>query len=128
MRRTEYLTLEEVFYLHRRLTERFGGASRVEDPGLIESALHRPRSSFYESLSEQAAALLQSLVRGRGFSDANQQVAFAACAAFLRLNGHHMVVQPDSADRFITGRVRAGEADLDEIAQWVEQAMERVTR
>lgn len=43
-RETLFLTVEELLELHRQLIERFGGAGTVRDPGLLESALGRPRS------------------------------------------------------------------------------------
>ena len=47
----------------------------------------RPRSGYYKSLSEQAAALLQSLCQNHAFIDGNKRVAFALTAIFLRMNG-----------------------------------------
>lgn len=120
---TFYPTLEEVLHLHARLLERFGGVRGVRDLGLVESALARPRSGYYRSLSEQAAALLQSLATNHGFVDGNKRVAFATCAVFLRLNGYRMVLTADDAERFLIERVIVGHAQLDEITVFIEASL-----
>ncbi len=73
----------------------------VRDLGLLESALARPRSGYYASISEQAAALLQSLAGNHAFVDGNKRGAFAATAVFLRMNGYKLVVDADEAERFL---------------------------
>lgn len=123
MPRTVFPTLEEVLYLHRRLLERFGGREGVRDLGLLESSLARPRSGYYGTLSEQAAALLQSLARNHVFVDGNKRVAIATCAVFLRTNGFVLHLPPAAAERFLIDRVIAGHAELDEITRWLEAAM-----
>lgn len=127
MTSTSFLTLEEVLALHRELIRRFGGEPGVRDPGLLESALARPRSGYYETLSLQAAALLQSLCQNHAFLDGNKRVAFAATAIFLRLNGLHLVVTADEGEAFLIERAIVGRAQLDEIATWIERHVRRST-
>ena len=123
---TWYPTLAEALHLHARLLERFGGAEGVRDLGLLESALARPRSGYYRSLSEQAAALLQSLCQNHAFVDGNKRVAFALTAVFLRLNGYRLVVEADEGERFLVEQVIGNRADLACIRAWLEQAMQRI--
>lgn len=118
-----FLTLQELLDLHARLTERFGGAGGVRDPGLLESALARPRSGYYASLSEQGAALMQSLAGNHAFVDGNKRVAFAATAVFLRMNGQGLVVGADDAERFLVDEVIVARADVPRIADWLERFM-----
>lgn len=122
---TVFLFLEELVELHRMLINRFGGEPGTRDIGLVESALARPKSGYYKSLSEQAAALLQSLARNHGFVDGNKRVAFAACAVFLRMNGYRLVANADDAEEFLVRRVIDGHAELDEMRGWIEGAMKR---
>lgn len=119
-RGTLFLTLEEVLDLHQQLIQRFGGADGVRDPGLLESALARPRSGYYASLSEQAAALMQSLAGNHAFLDGNKRVAFAATAVFLRMNGYALRVDADAAERFLIDSVIVGQAEIAVIAAWLE--------
>ena len=123
---TLFLSLEEVLFLHAELIRRFGGNGGLRDRGLLESALARPRSGYYETLSLQAAALLQSLCQNHAFVDGNKRVAFAATAIFLRMNGHSLRVTPDEGERFLIDRAIVGRAPLDEIAGWLERHMRAV--
>jgi death-on-curing protein len=94
--------------------------------GLLESALMRPQTGYYNSLSLQAAALLQSLTQNHAFIDGNKRVAFATSAIFLRMNGYRLKVDADTGESFIINRVIKNKADLDEIATWLEKHMKAV--
>lgn len=125
MNSTFFLTLQEVLELHTRLLERFGGMGGIRDLGLLESALMRPRSGYYPTLSLQAAALLQSLTQNHCFVDGNKRVAFAATAIFLRMNGFRLTVDPDIGETFIVEEVIQGKANLDRISRWLEEQMQK---
>lgn len=127
-RHTIYPTLEETLYLHARLLERYGGRPGVRDLGLLESALARPRSGYYDSLSLQAAALLQSLARNHSFVDGNKRVAFAMTAVFLTLNGHRLAVTADDAEDFLVEDVIRGKAEIEVIAAWLEKRLRKAAR
>jgi len=120
-RSTLYLTLEETVDLHRQLIDRFGGAMGVRDLGLLESALARPRSGYYASISEQAGALMQSLAGNHAFIDGNKRVAFAATAVFVRMNGYILAVGAAEAERFLVDDVITGHAEMAAIAAWLEK-------
>jgi death-on-curing protein len=121
-----YLTLEEVLALHAALITRHGGAPGVRDRGLVESALARARSGYYDSLSEQAAALLQSFATNHAFVDGNKRVAWASSLVFLRTNGYRVRVSADDAERFLIEQVIVGHAELPAIAGWLETYMRAV--
>jgi death on curing protein len=120
---TFFLSMEEVLELHRMLLEQFGGRRGVRDAGLAESALHRPQSGYYKSLSTQAAALLQSFALNHAFVDGNKRVAFAATAVFLSVNGFRLEVGPDEAEEFMVQSVIQRKVDLETITQWLESHM-----
>ena len=126
MKVTLYPTLAETLELHDRLIKRFGGTEGVRDKGLLESALMRPQTGYYSSLSLEAAALLQSLNQNHPFVDGNKRVAFAATAIFLRMNGFRLRVDPDNGESFLISRVIQGKAEIEEIAEWLESHMKAV--
>jgi death-on-curing protein len=121
MKETLYPTLEEALYLHDVLIQRFGGKSGVLDKGLLESALARPRSGYYTSLSEQAAALMQSLAMNHPFVDGNKRVAFALTAVFLRMNGLKLTVYTTEGVRFVEETLITEKAPLSKITDWIEK-------
>ncbi len=126
MKNLLYPTLMETLELHTRLIDRFGGKDGVRDMGLLESALMRPQTGYYKSLSLQAAALLQSLTRNHAFIDGNKRLAFATAAIFLRMNNYRLTVETDAGEAFIIERVIKSKAEIDEIAGWLEKHMQHV--
>lgn len=125
MKKTLYLTLAEILELHIRLIERFGGKVGVHDKGLLESALMRPRTGYYQTLTLQAAALMQSLALNHAFIDGNKRVAFASTAIFLKLNGFSLRIAADDGEYFLIERIIKQRVDLDEIARWLERHLEK---
>jgi len=126
MNRTVFPTLEETLYLHTRLIEEFGGESGVRDLGLLESALARPRSGYYQSLSLQAAALMQSLASNHAFVDGNKRMAFALTAIFFQLNNYILRVDAKEAERFIVKDIIAAHAEVTLIAAWLEKYVSEI--
>jgi death-on-curing protein len=126
MKVTLYPTLSETLELHSRLIEHFGGSGGVRDLGLLESALMRPQTGYYKTLSLEAAALLQSLTQNHAFVDGNKRVAFAVTAIFLRMNGYRLRVDPDNGEEFLIERVIKIKADIDEISHRLEKHMTAV--
>ena len=126
MKSVLYPTLAETLELHTRLIERFGGKGGIRDMGLLESALMRPQTGYYKTLSLEAAALLQSLSQNHAFIDGNKRVAFATTAIFLRMNGFRLKVDADNGESFLIERVIKKKVELNEIAYWLEEHMKSV--
>lgn len=120
-------TLQETLELHEQLILRFGGLAGVRDMGLLQSALIRPQTGYYDTLSMQAAALLQSLCQNHCFVDGNKRVAFACTAIFLRMNGYRLSVKPDDGESFMIAQVIQKKVAIEEIAGWLEKAMKKVS-
>jgi death-on-curing protein len=120
-----FLTVDEVTAIHERLIEVFGGPAEVRDPGLLESALFRPRTGYYLDLSAMAAALFESLLMNHPFLDGNKRVAFFATDVFLRLNGWRIAVDADEAHALIVGLLERGECDFDHLLPWIRETSVR---
>lgn len=119
-------TLQETRELHAQLILRFGGSTGVRDLGLLQSALLRPQTGYYDSLSMQAAALLQSLCQNHCFVDGNKRVAFACTAIFLRMNGYRLCVEADDGESFLIDKIIQNRVAVEDIASWLESAMKKV--
>jgi death-on-curing protein len=115
--------VDEVLAIHQTLVDRFGGLPDVRDLGLLESALHRPRTGYYRDLVEMAAALFESLLMNHPFVDGNKRVAFFATDVFLRLNGWHFEVDPDDAHAFLIGLLEQRACDFDHLAPWIRRVI-----
>jgi death-on-curing protein len=122
---TVFPTLEEALWLHKILIEIFGGKYGVRDQGLLESALARPKSGYYETLTMQAGALLHSLCLNHCFIDGNKRVAFALTAAFLKVNGYSLVTNANEAEELITQHIIQDKIDASDIATWLEKRIKK---
>ncbi|MCJ7756224.1 MAG: type II toxin-antitoxin system death-on-curing family toxin [Thermoanaerobaculales bacterium] len=119
----QFLSLDEVLAIHQRVIEAFGGAGGVRDLGLLESALYRPRSGYYEDLISMAAALFESLLMNHPFVDGNKRVAFFATDVFLRLNGWRLDVEAHQAAGLLTGLLEAGHCDFEHLSSWIRDSV-----
>jgi death-on-curing protein len=118
-----YLTLQEVFVLHRRLVEQSGGTAGIRSLPLLESAVAQPHMTFdgellYPSLIEQAAILGFALIMNHPFVDGNKRTGHAALEVFLILNGHEIIASADEQEAVIL-RLAAGELSLEEFTGWL---------
>ena len=122
----QFLSLDEVLAIHQRVIEVFGGANGVRDLGLLESALYRPRSGYYEDLVSMGAALFESLLMNHPFVDGNKRVAFFATDVFLRLNGWRLDVDAQHAYSLLSELLESGQCDFDHLSAWIRNSMTRV--
>ena len=121
-----FLSRDEVLEIHRVLLERFGGLTGVRDFGLLESALYRPRTGYYEDLAGMATALFESLIMNHPFIDGNKRVAFFATDVFLRLNGYKLKVDAKKAHRFLIGLLEKERCNFDELLPWIRKHAVRI--
>lgn len=121
-----FLSVDEALAIHERVIERFGGPGGVRDLGLLESALYRPQTGYYQDVAAMAAALFESLLVNHPFVDGNKRVAFFATDTFLRLNGWRLSVAAEPAHGFIVGALADSADRYRELESWIRDAMERI--
>ena len=119
----QFLSVDEAIAIHDNLIERFGGTSGIRDKGLLESALYRPQTGYYDGVAEMAAALFQSLLLNHAFLDGNKRAAFFVADIFLRLNGWKLSVDAPSAHTIILAMLEAGDSSFERILSWIEQSL-----
>ena len=90
----------------------------LEDAGLVQAALLRPQTGYYNDIIEEAAALWESLTMNHGFVDGNKRVAFFATDVFLRLNGFKIDVEPEPAHAFLEGHAGGMEDGITDFWQF----------
>lgn len=122
----EYLTVAEVYHTQHRLIELFGGLHGVRDAGAIEAAVFRPQTGYYESVEEEAAALMESLGMNHGFLDGKKRIAFTAADVFLRRNGFYLEVGAEEGYQFIEGSIARQDFRFARILDWIRQHLRRL--
>ena len=115
--------MAEVYRMQHRLIELCGGMQGVRDSGAVEAAVFRPQTGYYESLEEEAAALMESLGNHQGFLDGNKRIAFTAADVFLRRNGFFLEVESLDGYEFIYGSMDRGEFRFGRIVEWIGRNM-----
>jgi len=115
----KYLTLEQVIAIHRELINEFGGAHGIRDINLLEAAIMRPQTGYYETLHEQAAALMESLANNHVFIDGNKRVAFFATDTFLRINGYWINCDNEETYSYFMKLFETGTFHFRELLDWL---------
>jgi death-on-curing protein len=123
----EYLTVAEVYAMQSRLLNLFGGRHGVRDKGAVEAAVFRPQTGYYNSLQEEAAALMESLANNHGFVDGNKRIAFSATDTFLRINGFYLDVSAEEGFDFIYGSMDRREFRFARILDWIREHIKKLT-
>ncbi|MET9322911.1 type II toxin-antitoxin system death-on-curing family toxin [Streptomyces sp. NPDC003038] len=117
-----HLTLAEVLDLARHACLAQDQPVELRAPGLLESAVHRPRARMfgtpaYEDPYEQAAALLHGIATNHPLVDGNKRTAWLAAATFLAVNGVDLADADQEAAYGLVIDVAAGtEGDIARIA------------
>ena len=114
-----YLTIAEVLAIHKQQIDQYGGIEGIRDVGLLESAVFRPQTGYYNSVAEEASSLMESLANNHPFLDGNKRVAFAAAHTFLLVNGFDLAVDSISAFEFMMRSISRGEFRFAQILEWI---------
>ena len=117
----DFPTIEEVIEFHDALISEFGGATGVRDEGALASAIMRPQMGYYNTLIEEAAALMESLAMNHPFVDGNKRTAFAVTEAFLRMNGYFIDCDSEEAYAFFMQLFETNSFRFAELAAWLEE-------
>lgn len=118
----EFLTVEDLLFLHADQVRRYGGSPGVRDAGLLESAVAQAQASFggqslHEDLHAMAAAYLYHLVMNHPFIDGNKRAGLVAALAFLELNGIDLHAPPGSLYELTIG-VASGTTTKSQVAEF----------
>jgi death on curing protein len=115
-----YLTTEQVLFLHFRLIVETGGCQGIINLGLLESAVGRPQATFagtdlYPDVFAKAAVLIESLIGNHPFVDGNKRTGIASGALLLRANGYRLTLSHEALERLALG-VATGETSAADLA------------
>ncbi len=118
----EYLTADQVLFIHYRLISETGGDHEVNDPAGLAATLRNAKTrpeeiDFPHSLFRSAAGLLHSLVKTSFFSEGNLATAIAVTELLLRMNGYRLAVDHRTLQEFL-GKIKRGEININQIEHW----------
>jgi death on curing protein len=116
-------TVAEAIEVHRLVIQEYGGLDGIRAKGLLESAVFRPQTGYYQDLFEEAAALMESLAQNQAFVDGNKRVAFLLTDSMLRANGFYLDVQSLEAHAFINDSASKKEGRFGLITEWIKSSV-----
>ena len=122
-----YLTVAEVIAIHHRQIEEYGGEHGMLNQGALEAAVFRPQRGYYNDLSEEAAALLESLVNNHAFVDGNKRVGFAAAHTFLLVNGFDLNITSGAGFEFMMKTIADGKFRFTRLHEWIAAHLVRLS-
>ena len=123
-RRIRWVPEPAVRAMHAELIAEHGGRTGIRDPGLLSSALARPRNKraygASSSLFDLAAAYGVSIVRNHPFIDGNKRLALAVMYVFLEMNGVRLdALEVETVDVML--RLAAGELEEKGLSLWLKK-------
>jgi death on curing protein len=116
-----FLTIDEVLEIHSVLIDEFGGARGIRDTGILESAIMRPQSGYYQDTIEEACALMESLAINHPFVDGNKRVSFFCTDTFLRMNGYFIDCENKAAYSFFIGLFESNSFKFSNLLEWLNE-------
>ena len=125
--RYNYPEIGEAIAIHDALIEEFGGAMGLRDEAALAAALMRPQLGYYNSLIEEAAALLESLANNHPFVDGNKRTALAVTDTFLHLNGYFIDCDSREAYDFFMGLFEKNSFRFAQLCPWLEEKVKRLS-
>ena len=117
----DFPTLDEVLVMHEILIREFGGSMGLRDIAALDSALMRPQLGYYDSLIEEASALLEGLAMNYPFIDDDKRVACASTETFLRMNGHFIDCDSEEAYDHFMQLFETNTFRFAELHDWLEE-------
>ena len=121
-----YPEIGEAIIIHDALIREFGGAMGIRDEGALAAALMRPQLGYYDSLIEEAAALLESLANNHPFVDGNKRTALAVTDTFLHLNGYFIDCDSVEAYEFFMRLFEMNSFRFAQLIPWLEEKARRL--
>jgi death-on-curing protein len=110
--------------MHAELIAEHGGAEGLRDPGLLSSAMARPKNrrayGRSPSIFDLAAVYGTALVRNHPFIDGNKRVALMVIYTFLEMNGHRLEAPEAEAAGTILA-LAAGKTDERGLSVWLKK-------
>ena len=125
-----WLSKAVVLAMHERLLAEHGGSAGIRDPGLLDSALARPRQLHAygaPDISDLATAYAAGIIRNHPFVDGNKRTGFLCAWLFLKENGFRLMADEVEVVQVVT-LLAASELDEAAFAVWLRENCEPVSQ
>ena len=129
MREPIWVLTESVKAIHKRQLAEHGGRIGIRDPGLLESALARPKNAFLyskgkSSIQSLAAIYAYAITKNHPFVDGNKRVALVVCMLFLKLNKWGVLASQETLYTAFWG-LAAGNVSEENFILWLNSVSQK---
>ena len=104
-----------------------GGPPGIHSLDLIESAISRPYSGYYRSISKKCAALIESMAANHGFIDGNKRTTLILLNLVLRKSGYAIkVASREQRNREIEEIILASvrhDVGFEDLVRWFDDRL-----
>jgi death-on-curing protein len=127
MQEPRWLKEAVVHAIHQRQLDEHGGLAGVRDPGMLSSALARPRNAFAYSepkpdLAALAAAYAFAIIKNHPFFDGNKRTGYVLCRTFLKINGRDIEAAHEEKYKAVVA-VADGSMSEEQFAIWIRSKL-----
>jgi len=120
----DYLSIEEILFLHFKVIEDFGGSHGVRDENRLGSLVEAPSQEVfgveqYPSVYEKAAVYMRNIIGDHPFSDGNKRTGTVTAGVFLGRNKIGLTSTPKELEDFAV-QIAVERVDIPVIAAWLK--------
>lgn len=116
-----YLSPQEILYIHSRVVENLGGKHGSSDIVLLKKLTNYTHNTeIFPDKFSKAAALLFGIAKKKPFLDANLKTAVTVMQAFLEINKSTLDITEDSFQKFINQEF--SKAKVEDIRKFLVQS------
>lgn len=127
-------TVDDVLFIHGKVRELFpnditpGHINRIAISGILDNAFATMYNQpLHESVIEQAAVILEGIIRLHPFPDGNKRTALLTVLGFLMFNDHYVVI-PLDVNRFMVRIAQNLSYNNDENANLINSIVKWITK
>ncbi|MGQ0701049.1 MAG: type II toxin-antitoxin system death-on-curing family toxin [Panacagrimonas sp.] len=117
----EFLDISVVLSVHDAQLAQHGGLAGVRDPGVLDSALARPRQAESYGVDDMfvpAASFAFDIARNHPLLDGNKRTAWVCARTFLKLNGAALTPDRGAAVEMMV-QLAEGSLGEEDFAVWL---------
>ncbi len=121
--RVQFLSVDDVLFIHQDTIENEGGSPGILNLGLLESAVAMPQQQYHGEwlhgdLAAMAAAYLFHIAQNHPFEDGNKRTAAMSMLVFLDANGAKKRPKPAELEAK-TMKMASSQSSKEELTVWM---------
>ncbi|MEK7536126.1 MAG: type II toxin-antitoxin system death-on-curing family toxin [Patescibacteria group bacterium] len=127
----EYLTPEDLLYIHSAIISETGGSHGLRERDVLVGITISPKQivfgkEFYPTLFDKAAVYVREIVMRHPFVDGNKRTGITSAFVFLDKNEYIATAKQGSVEKFAV-EIAVNHLEIPEIAKWLKKNSRKQT-